>query len=244
MTCVRSVWPRVRSGALALAVVAAGIITAEPALGAVPIGFDKSLLEGQGSALPTTLQFGPDGRLYVGRFDGAIDVYDVVRRGLGDYAVTSTETIDAVQSITNHDDDGSPNPGLTTRLLTGLLVVGTADHPVIYASSSDPRRGVINGEDLGIDTNSGVISRLTWNGSAWVHEQLVRGLPRSRNVHATNGLALDEATDTLYVAQGGHTNMGAPFGRVPTAARVRALGGDPGGRPRRAGHASLRPADP
>jgi hypothetical protein len=210
MTCVPSPWPRVCAAALALALVAAGIMAAEPAVGVVPIGFGKSLFAGQSSVLPTSLQFGPDGRLYVGRFDGGIDVYDVARHGPGDYAVTATETIGAVQSIANHDDDGSPNPGLTTRLLTGLLVVGTADHPVIYASSSDPRRGVINGSDLGIDTNSGVISRLTWNGSAWIHEQLVRGLPRSRNVHATNGLALDEATGTLYVAQGGHTNMGAP----------------------------------
>ena len=77
-------------------------------------------------------------------------------------------------------------------------------------SSSDPRAGVIRGPDLNIDTNSGVVSRLTWDGTTWVREDLVRGLPRSRNVHAPNGLALDASTDTLYVAQGGNTNMGAP----------------------------------
>ena len=210
MAWVRSTWPRLRVGLVVAAVMTTGVVVATPALGVVPIGFGKSLLAGQSSPLPTSLQFGPDGRLYVGRFDGAIDVYDVARQGPGDYVVTATETIGAVQAIANHDDDGSPNTELTTRLLTGLLVAGTAERPVIYASSSDPRRGVIHGEDLGIDTNSGVISRLTWNGSAWAHEQLVRGLPRSRNVHATNGLALDETTDTLFVAQGGHTNMGAP----------------------------------
>ena len=39
---------------------------------------------------------------------------------------------------------------------------------------------------------------------------LVRGLPRSEENHAANGMALDPATNTLYIAQGGNTNMGAP----------------------------------
>jgi hypothetical protein len=38
----------------------------------------------------------------------------------------------------------------------------------------------------------------------------VRGLPRSQENHASNGLALDLASNTLYVAQGGNTNKGAP----------------------------------
>ena len=38
----------------------------------------------------------------------------------------------------------------------------------------------------------------------------MRGLPRSEENHATNALVLDEATNTLYVGQGGNTNMGAP----------------------------------
>jgi glucose/arabinose dehydrogenase len=186
------------------------VVVSPSASAAVPIGFGKSLLQLQSSNLPTTLQFGPDGRLYVGQFDGKIEVYDVARSGPGNYSVTATETITSIQSIPNHGDDGTPDPTLNTRLVTGLLVVGTTADPVIYVSSSDPRQGVIRGADLNIDTNSGLISRLTWNGSTWVREDLVRGLPRSRNVHATNGLALDQATNTLYVAQGGNTNMGAP----------------------------------
>jgi hypothetical protein len=56
---------------------------------------------------PTSLQFGPDGRLYVSQQDGAIKVFTVVRRRTNEYAVAAEETIKAIQSIPNHDDDGS-----------------------------------------------------------------------------------------------------------------------------------------
>ncbi|WP_229743168.1 Kelch repeat-containing protein, partial [Hymenobacter qilianensis] len=36
----------------------------------------------------------------------------------------------------------------------------------------------------------------------------MRGLPRSEENHASNGMQLDEKTNILYVAQGGHTNAG------------------------------------
>ncbi len=63
-----------------------------------------------------------------------------------------------------------------------------------------------------------MISRLTRDASGWHRLDLVRGLPRSEENHATNALVLDPATNTLYVAQGGNTNMGAPslnFGDLP-----------------------------
>ena len=43
-----------------------------------------------------------------------------------------------------------------------------------------------------------------------VLQDLVRGLPRSEENHASNGLALDPVNNKLYIAQGGNTNMGAP----------------------------------
>jgi glucose/arabinose dehydrogenase len=89
------------------------------------------------------------------------------------------------------------------RLVTGVLVTGTPDTPVLYITSSDPRMGVDT-----VDTNSGVVSRLTWTGSEWQRVDLVRGLPRSRADHATNGMALSPGGGTLYVAQGSNTNMG------------------------------------
>jgi N-acetylneuraminic acid mutarotase len=177
------------------------------------ISFQKSLLQNETSDTPTSLQFGPDGRLYVAQQDGAIKVYTVARNGANSYAVTATQTIDSVKLIPNHNDDGTlDSVKRDKRQVTGLVVTGTASNPVIYVSSSDPRIGAgPNGKgDVNLDTNSGIISRLTWNGSAWIKVDLVRGLPRSEENHSPNGMQLDEATNTLYLAQGGNTNHGAP----------------------------------
>ncbi len=74
-------------------------------------------------------------------FDGLIKAYTIARNGPNSYAVTATETIDLVQQIPNHDDDGTLDPSVTTRLVTGLLVTGSASSPVLYVTSSDPRVG-------------------------------------------------------------------------------------------------------
>ncbi len=174
----------------------------------IPVSFDQSALGGESSNNPTSLQFGPDDRLYVAQQDGTVKAYTVVRNGSQDYSVSATETINLVKNNTpNHNDDGSTN-STSARQVTGLLVTGTAANPVLFVTSSDNRIQV--GADSGLDTNSGVVSRLTWTGSAWDKVDLVRGLPRSEENHSTNGMALDEATNTLYVMQGGHANKGAP----------------------------------
>jgi hypothetical protein len=176
-----------------------------------PIGFGKSVLQGTSSQTPTTARFGPDGRLYVAQFDGLIKVYTVARNATNAYVVTATETIDLIQRIPNHDDDGTLNPAVTTRMITGLLLAGSAAMPVIYVASSDSRvGGGPDATETNLDTNSGIVSQLTWSGTAWLKRDVVRGLPRSEENHATNTLVLDQATNTLYVAQGGNTNMGAP----------------------------------
>ena len=93
----------------------------------IPVSFTSSGLIGENVANPTSLQFGPDGRLYVAQQNGAIKAYTVVRNGPDDYEVTATETITAVKVGTpNHNDDGTPNSS-TVRQVTGLLVAGTAD---------------------------------------------------------------------------------------------------------------------
>jgi hypothetical protein len=173
--------------------------------------FVSGRLTGATSKAVTSLQFGPDGRLYAGQQNGLIKAYEIRRQDPGDYAVTGVETITVVQSIPNHDDDGRPNPGLTARLVTGILVTGTPEAPVIYATSSDPRiGGGPSGEERSIDTNSGILSRLTREGAGWRRLDLVRGLPRSEESHATNGLVLAPGGHRLYIAQGGMTNRGAP----------------------------------
>ena len=166
-----------------------------------------SVLDASSSTRPTSLQFGPDGRLYVALMDGHIHAYTVARNGANDYVVTATEIVSEIFDIPNHDDDGALNAAVVGRLLTGLLVEGTAANPVIFTTSSDPRTTRTAGDPNG-DTNSGVLSRLTWDGAAWVHLPLVRGLARSGLNHASNGLVRDPATNTMYVAQGGQTNQG------------------------------------
>jgi Glucose / Sorbosone dehydrogenase len=223
-------WPRCRAGEDAvsrlsrgrLAAACIGIVTlglssvmaartaAAVPRAAAPISFGKSTLAGQTSTKPTTLQFGPDGRLYVLQQDGTIKIYTVVRNGRNSYSVTATETVTLVRDIPNHNDDGTLNTTLTTRQATGMVVTGTAARPVLYVTSSDPRFGGGPRGNLNIDTNSGIVSRLTWDGSTWSKLDLVVGLPRSEEDHAVNGVAMNAAGTVLYVAVGGNTNMGAP----------------------------------
>ncbi len=163
-----------------------------------------------GVAQGTSLMFGPDDRLYVVGIDGTIDVFTIQRNGPDDYVVTSSEELLNVKSIPNHDDDGSSHSG-NSREATGLTVTGTSDKPVVYVTSSDSRVGGPSG-DKDLDTNSGVITRLSWNGSSWDVVDIVRGLARSEENHATNGLEFVTiaGTDYLIVCSGGHTNAGSP----------------------------------
>ena len=184
------------------------------------ISFGSSGLAGESSTNPTSLQFGPDGRLYVAQVNGLVKSYVVARNAANDYVVTGTETITLIQGIPNHNDDGTAAAGETERQITGILVAGTATNPVLYVSSSDPRIGAGGGgNDLGLDTNSGIVSRLTCAGGLapdgasclqWEMVHLVRGLPRSEENHAVNGLQLSPDGNTLYLAVGGHTNAGGP----------------------------------
>ena len=77
----------------------------------IPVSFDSAGLSGESSNNPTSLQFGPDGRLYVAQQDATIKAYTIQRNSATDYAVTATETINLIKTdTTNHNDDGSTNP--------------------------------------------------------------------------------------------------------------------------------------
>lgn len=173
------------------------------------INFESSKLQNISFHIPTSLQFGPDGRLYVAQQDGTIKVLTVKRVSSKNYSVTNAESIDMVKKIPNYNDDGSPH-SFVKRQLTGLAVAGTASKPIIYAASSDYRIGAGTSGDEGFCTNSGVLSRLTWDGSKWVKIDLVRGFPRSEENHAPNGLVYDKFNKKIYLTIGGFTNAGAP----------------------------------
>ena len=208
------------------------IVFRQQSAGAAAIAFNPSGLDGEDLILPTSLAFGPDDRLYVSQQLGTIYAYTIQQNGPQDFEVTDTEAIFEVKvNIANHDDDGAPNDGVvpqngfdldlsTNRQVTGILVTGTANDPILYVTSSDPRHGAgeINGiDDSGLDTNSGVVSRLWKENGTWQKLDLVRGLPRSEENHSLNGLELDEDNNILYVAVGGLTNAGSPsnnFARI------------------------------
>ncbi|MEL6495783.1 MAG: hypothetical protein AAFQ41_11785, partial [Cyanobacteria bacterium J06623_7] len=161
---------------------------------------------------PTSLEFAPDGRLYVATQGGTIYAFTVAEVG-GEYIATAREELllpdggGVVQSLQNHNDDGSLSDE-SNRQVTGLVTAGTPERPIIYVSSSDPR--IAFSADTNLDTNSGVITQLTWTGTEWSAVDLVRGLPRSEQNHAVNGIVLSEDGTELYLAVGGNTNNGAP----------------------------------
>ncbi len=167
----------------------------------------------------TSMMYGPDGRLYVAEYPGLIKILTIDRIGSTNYQVVDIEVLNDIVNIANHDDDGTNCSGGSTvcnsRETIGLTVTGNASNPVFYVTSSDFRIGAGSGGgngDVDLDTNSGIITRFSWNGSSWDVVDIVRGLPRSEENHATNGLefATINGIDYLIVASGGHTNAGAP----------------------------------
>ena len=181
------------------------------------ISFGSSDLLNESISNPTSLDFGPDDKLYVSQQNGLIWQFTIKRDssqvGTGTYTVTEAQEISIVQQETpNHTDSGVPTT-IKLRQITGVLAAGTAEEPVIYVTSSD---NLIGGggsaDDKNLDTNSGILSKLTWNGTSWEKVDLVRGLPRSEENHSTNGMDLFEKDGISYmlVQQGGHTNKGAP----------------------------------
>ena len=191
------------------------------------INFGKSTISGiTGTAPPTSIKWGPDGRLYITRLDGTVQVATIIRNGPNSYSATTVDTITSIHDIPNHDDNGALNPGITGRLVTGLDVVGTAQNPIIYLVSSDPRIGSPQTPEAAMDTNSGILSSLRWNGSTWVKRDLVAGFPRSKEQHSVEGVTQDPTTGHLLLMSGGQTNHGAPsdnFKDVPEYALSAAI---------------------
>ncbi|RBP29787.1 putative Ig domain-containing protein [Oceanihabitans sediminis] len=186
-------------------------------ISAQTISFGSSGLVGQTVLNPTSLDFGPDGRLYVSQQDGKIWAYTISRdaaiSGSGTYTITNTEVINTIQTgIVNHNDSGVANT-TQQRLITGILTAGTPTNPIIYVTSSDFLFGGGGaGSDTNLDTNSSILSKLEWTGTSWHKIDLIRGLARCEENHAINGMDMFEKDGNTYllISQGGNTNKGAP----------------------------------
>ena len=134
-------------------------------------------------ASPTSLAFGPDGRLYAAGISSV-------------HALTldpATKDATAVEVIDTGLDD-----------VMGLAFDpnATAEQPVFYISRRDQTR---------TDGFESVITRYAWTGSSWQTDDIITGLPTSRPSfnHLTNGLAFD-TQGRLLIAQGSATDAGVP----------------------------------
>jgi hypothetical protein len=83
--------------------------------------FGVSLLTGHTLTQPTSLQFGPDGRLYVLRKKSIVNVLEVNRIGTNNYQVVSEEVLSDVRGIPNHNDDGTFNPDEKLRQVVEVV---------------------------------------------------------------------------------------------------------------------------
>lgn len=153
------------------------------------IAFERgTLIEGDARLQdPTTLAFGPDGRLYAGQLEGGI-----VALRLDGQTVTGVEVIAPPEEFGNVLGLAF-NPAEPPAPVT-LYV----SHTVLFDQAGEPF--------------AGGVAKLT--GPDWRREEVVTGLPVSTAEHGTNGIAFDRE-GRLYIAQGGTTNAGVPGERHP-----------------------------
>ncbi len=199
--------------------------------GAVPIAFDRRVLISPttpGAEMlkhPTTLQFGPDGKLYVGQQDffgkgGYIHVLtlDANRN------VTNIKRIDAIFNTPNVNPDGSAAPTAKGRHLIGLDFdpASTPEQPILWVVHSDSRFCFNQTpESCKVNVNSGMITRLVGPDfeNPANRTDFVTGIPRSRENHAPNALHFGP-DGWLYLSNGSNTNFGATstaFSELPEA---------------------------
>jgi N-acetylneuraminic acid mutarotase len=133
--------------------------------------------------MPTSMAWGPDGRLYVAEMFGKIHAVtlDVNKQVIADQVITT----------------------LGTRLTLGLTIdpESTPTNVILWASHSSPS------VDAGV-ANSSTITRLS-GANFTTRQDVITGLPRAIANHAVNSLHFGP-DGKLYIAHGGNTGAGAP----------------------------------
>jgi regulation of enolase protein 1 (concanavalin A-like superfamily) len=177
-----------------------------------------------GFEAPTSVTLGPDGKLYVATVVGRIYILTLDPMTLmqpGQASVTHVQEIDTIylKPSVICDSTGANcqlQGGSTGRQVTGIAIdpSSTSTDITLYVSNSNLGQ---NGTDITVYTYSGTITRLVLQPDAGnpgnylvvSNQDLVSGLPRSRESHSVNGLSIGP-DGWLYLAVGGNTNAGAP----------------------------------
>lgn len=182
---------------------------------------------------PTSLTFGPDGRLYVSVLNGKIYALTLDPAKLttpGGIAVTDVQVFDDIYlkpsivcDANGANCQAQPAPG-AGRQVTGIAIdpASTPGNVILYVTHSGLQKGKT---DMTLYTFGGALSRLTLrpdaaNPSRMVvvdDQDLLVGLPRSREAHTVNAMAFGP-DGWMYISIGGNTNSGAPstfFANLP-----------------------------
>lgn len=142
----------------------------------------------------TSVQIGPDGRLYAATISGTIYRWDL----LPDGTLTNQLAIDTVTNPATNDGLGA---GLRTIIGLAFDPASTPSSPILWISHSPAF--FVNNADW-----TGVISRLD-GPTLGAMENYVVGLPHSVSDHQVNSIAFGP-DGNLYILAGGNTSVGAP----------------------------------
>jgi glucose/arabinose dehydrogenase len=150
-------------------------------------------------AFPTSLAWGPDGRLYALEIGGKIHAF----------------RLDAQHHVIGSKSQTIGTLGNRTALGLTIDPASTAKNVILWVSHSAPCKPTTTGgctlkdQAGGASTaDTSIVSRLR-QSTGWKREDIITGLPRSANDHMTNSIHFHN--NKLYIAQGSNTGAGATF---------------------------------